>query len=323
MELSKALRFLVSGLLLGVLASRTDWELVSATFARLRLDVWIGAVILYAMTQVVSGWRWRIIAAPLGFQQSLMQFTGFYFVGMFFNLILPTSVGGDVVRAYYLDGRSGRKLNAFLSVFSDRLSGLLVLLALASVAALFCPVELPWWIHASVWGTVGCAAAGFALLPQLLSSSLLNARLERIGREVLRSLTFVVRPAPLVLSIVVQAANVVLVWMVGQAIAAPIPASYYWILVPMVTLLTLLPVSLNGMGVREGAMVLFLAPLGVPEGTALSLGFLWFCVFTTTGLCGGLVYLFGRFPRLEVQTDHGPVSHHSDQGRTRQSQAAA
>ena len=65
---------------------------------------------------------------------------------------------------------------------------------------------------------------------------------------------------------------------------APVPGAYYWVVVPTVTLLTLLPVSLNGMGVREWGMTLFLVPLGVPAGTAVSLAFLWFAVFAACSL---------------------------------------
>src|SRR5262249_31656854 len=105
------------------------------------------------------------------------------------------------------------------------------------------------------------------------------------------------------------------------------PPAYYWIVVPLVTLATMLPITFNGMGVREGAMVVFLAPLGVPAGTAVSLSFLWFCVFTTASVVGGIVYLFGRFPRPkdppEVQPDDGSFRHHPDQGREGQSAAAA
>ena len=121
----------------------------------------------------------------------------------------------------------------------------------------------------------------------------------------------------------VQSANVVLVWLIGRAIGAHVPGAYYWVMVPMVSLLTLLPVSLNGMGVREWGTVLFLHPLGIGVETALSLAFLWFAVTTAAGLCGGLYYLFGSFPRPEVQPDHESVRDHPDQRRARQSQAAA
>ena len=62
------------------------------------------------------------------------------------------------------------------------------------------------------------------------------------------------------------------------------PASYYWILVPVVSLMTLVPVSLNGMGVREWGTVLMLAPLGVGSGPATALAFLWFLTFSAVSL---------------------------------------
>src|SRR5262249_33990365 len=125
------------------------------------------------------------------------------------------------------------------------------------------------------------------------------------------------------LSIGVQVANVLVVWLIGRALDVAVPAVYYSILVPMVTLFTLLPISLNGMGIREGSTVLFLAPLGVGEGMALCLAILWFFVLTTVSLCGGVVYFFGCFPRPEVQPPHESIRRDPHQRRAGQSQAAA
>ncbi len=321
---SKKVRLVVSALLLGWLGMRTDWAQVGRVFGDLRLTWWLAAVGLYVLTQVASAVRWRLLARPLGFDQSLARFTGYTFIGMYFNLFLPTSVGGDVVRAWYLDGGSGRRLAAFLSAFVDRLSGLLVLLAIACVAMALCPADVPAWIPCSVWGTAGCAVLGFLLLPTLLRWT---GRFGRIRRLTESARLYLRHPGLLAgsagLSFLVQAANVVIVWMAGRAMGLPVPAGYYWILVPMVTLLTMIPVSLNGMGIREWGMALFLAPLGVPAGAALSLSFLWFAVFSAASLLGGGVYLFGRFPRPQVQSDHGPVRSDSDQGRAGQLKAAA
>jgi uncharacterized membrane protein YbhN (UPF0104 family) len=327
------LRLLLSLVLLGWVGWRTDWAHVADHFSQLRLDLWLAAVGLYVGTQVASSVRWRLLARPLGIDRPVRHLLAFYFIGMFFNLLLPTSVGGDVIRAWYLCGGPGRRLPAFLSVLADRLSGVLVLLALACVAAAVCPIALPRWVPWSVWGTAGVAIAGLAgvALFDLRTSPLVRlpgaaAVLWKVEGLKANS-TRLLRPRLLLettaLSLVVQAVNVVIVWLIGRAIGAPVPAAYYWIVVPMVTLLTLLPVSLNGMGVREGGMVLFLAPLGVPEGTALSLGFLWFAVLVATSLFGGAVYLFGSFARPEVRPDHGPVGSDSDQGRAGQPRAAA
>ena len=322
MTKTKTFKLAASAGLLAWLAWRTDWTQVVQAFARLRVSLWLAAVGLYVFSQVVSGLRWQMLARPLGFRRRLGPFVAFYFIGMYFNLFLPTSVGGDVVRAWYLDGGSGRRLAAFVSVLVDRLSGLLVLLGLACVAAVLCPVPVPRWVVAAVWGAAAGAGLGLVALPLLTHWGGRRARPLADGIRF-----YLARPRLLVasagLSLGVQAANVVLVWLIGLAIGAPVPAAYYWIVVPMVTLLTLAPLSLNGMGLREWGMVLFLRPLGVGAGTALSLAFLWFSVFTVSSLLGAAVYLWGSFPRPEVQPDHGPLGDHPRQGRTRQYPTAA
>ncbi len=336
--MTKTLRMTASVALLAWLAWRTDWAQVGGAFARLDLTLWLLGVALYAATQVVSSVRWAQLARPLGFRQPLGRFVNFYFVGMFFNLVLPTSVGGDVVRAWYLDGRSGRKLSAFLSVLIDRGSGLLVLLLLACAAVAVAPVELPPGLAGGVWATGFASLAGLAVLA-VVSRRWAGRRAlatrpgwrGRAGRllSAIGDLQTVFLPrrglllTTTLLSVAVQAANVVLVWLIGRALGAPVPAAYYAILVPVVTLLTLLPVSLNGMGVREGATLLLLRPLGVDDGTALSLAFLWFATFTAVSLLGVGCYLFGRVPRFEVRRDDEAVGRDSDQGRARQLEAAA
>jgi uncharacterized membrane protein YbhN (UPF0104 family) len=301
---NKKLRALVSAGLLAWLVGRTDWHQIRLAAASLRLEWWLVAVVLYVLTQVISALRWQLLARPLGFARSLREYTAFYFIGMFFNLFLPTSVGGDVVRAWYLDGGSGRRGPAFLSVLMDRLNGLLVLLVMACGAVILCPVSLERWIVWSVWGTACAAILGLFFLAIGFHWSSRFSQVRRLAGQA--GIYFAdprVMLAATALSLVVQSANVVLVWLVGLAVGAPVPAFYYWIMVPMVTLLTLLPVSLNGMGFREAGTILFLAPLGVVRGTALSLAVLWFAVFTCASLLGGAVYLFGRFPRPQEQPE--------------------
>jgi uncharacterized protein (TIRG00374 family) len=335
----KSVKWLVSGALLGVLAWRTDWRHVAEVFGQLRLAWWLAALAVYGIAQLLSSIRWQQLSRPLGFEQPLRYFLGYYFIGMFFNLILPTSVGGDVVRALYLDDGSERRLAAFVSVFVERCSGLMVLLGLAGGATLFCPAAVPAWVSWSVWVSLALfALAGLGTWwycgLRIADCELAKADHSRppqrlmVIQSAIRNLqsAIVHQPSLLItttlLSVGVQAANVVLLWLVGEAIAAPVPGTYYWIVVPMVSLMQVVLPSLNGHGVREGGLILFLAPVGVSASMALSLGFLWFAVMATAGLCGGAVYLFGRFPRPEVPADE-PVGHYSDQGRARQPAAAA
>jgi uncharacterized membrane protein YbhN (UPF0104 family) len=329
---SKKLRWAVSGVLLSWVAWRTNWQQLVAALAHMRFELWLAALAMLASAQALSAWRWQMLARPLGFQRSVPQLFSYYFIGMYFNLLLPTSVGGDVVRAWYLDGGSGRRLAALAAVFVDRFSGLLVLLALACGGVLLSPRELPARISGFVWGTSACAVLAIAVVPVLARwRGGLSQRLDKIRIALATLMAPRLLAVSTILSLGVQAGNVVLVLLLGEAIGAQVPLTFYWILVPMVTLLTMLPLSINGTGVREWATVLFLAPLGVAEQTAIALALLWFTVFLAASLLGGLVYLFGRFERPVMpapapaagEADHGSVRGDSNQGRTRQHQAVA
>ena len=306
--MSKPWRLLGSLTLLAVLAWRMDWGQLARAFANVRAGPWLLALALYLPIQAVSSLRWQLLARPLGFGGPWGRYLALYFIGMFFNLVLPTSVGGDMVRAWYLarqdgdDPVTGRRLGAFLSVFADRASGLAVLVAVACAAALCCPVPLPAWVTGSVAAVGAAALLGLAALPVLpwLQAVLpAHGRLRRLADGAAlylrhRRLLF----GATALSVVVQVANVVLVWLVGEALGLPVPPLYYGVFVPLVSLLTLLPVSVNGMGLREAGTVLLLAPLGVGRAEAVALSLLTFAVLTAASLTGLGFYLFGHFPRF-------------------------
>ncbi len=324
MSVGKQLRLGASVVLLGCLAWRIDWHQVGAVLGELRWIYWLFGIGLYASTQMVSSLRWLYLARPLGFAQPPRQFVRLYFVGMFFNLVLPTSVGGDVVRAWYLAEHPRRRSAALVSVLLERGSGLLVLIALACVATVFVPPELPAWIVRCVWILTGATVVALVTLPLAVRRT---SRLARFRPVVETARMYWRRPGLMVgttlLSLVVQVANVVLVWLLGEALGVSVPPLYYGVLVPTVTLLTLLPISLNGMGVREGATVFLLAPCGVTAARALTLAFAWFATFTVVSLVGVVFYLTGPFSRVEVRVDDSAVGDHPDQGRAGQPAAAA
>jgi uncharacterized protein (TIRG00374 family) len=253
---------------------------------------------------------------------------------MFFNLLLPTSIGGDAVRAISLNAGSGRKMPALVSVLLDRLSGLLMLLALACGAAAFTSVTLPGWMLLAITSCAAAAILGLASLPmairllsRLESQRPAAARFRRFA-ELLRAALVHFRRRPglvtgaAALSLVIQVSGVVQVALIGGALGLDVPASVYGVAAPMVALLTLAPVSVSGMGVREAGMVVFLQPAGVDPGRAATLAFLWFCSQLAAGLVGGVVYLLRRSRGCEVRDDNA-LGDHPDQGRARQHRSAA
>ena len=96
------------------------------------------------------------------------------------------------------------------------------------------------------------------------------------------------------LSLVVQLASMVLAWLIGEGLGLHVPPLYYGVLIPLVSILTLLPISLNGMGLREAGTVLLLAPLHISEASAVTLSLLIFAVYTAASLMGGIFYLFDQ-----------------------------
>src|SRR5260370_26834506 len=120
MKVNFKVRILVTlGMLVG-LAWRTDAEQFRQAVVPLRMGYWLGALGLYLIIQTISGLRWQLLSRPLGFRRSVGHCIRFYFIGMFFNLFLPTSVGGDVGRAWYLVGGTGRNTTAVLTGIVDR-----------------------------------------------------------------------------------------------------------------------------------------------------------------------------------------------------------
>ena len=148
------------------------------------------------------------------------------------------------------------------------------------------------------------------------------AQLRASARHLLRPRLLLVTTA---LSLVVQVANVVLAWLVGVGLGLQVPPLYYGVFIPVVSILTLLPISLNGMGLREAGTVLLLAPLQVSEASAVTLSLLLFAVYAAASLLGGVVYLFDRSARfsMEASGHADPFGSDSNQGRMREPSAAA
>jgi uncharacterized membrane protein YbhN (UPF0104 family) len=290
----KYLRFGISAVLLGVFTWRMNWSDVGEKLAALRAGFWFAAAGLWVFGIIVSARRWQVYAKELGFERSLPQYCSFCFVGMFFNLVLPTSVGGDVLRVVYLEGHSTRRWLAFVSVLVERVSGLLLLIVIACVGLLCCPFALPGWIAVCVWGSAAGAVLGLAALSAARRSSYLSPRRrEQLG--VLVDLLWAPRlwRETFFLSLLAQFAAVLIVWCLAIGIGLDLSFAYVCVLTPMLTLLMLLPISVNGMGVREGGMILFLAPLGIGPEPAITLAFLLFSVGAAVSLLGGLLYLVG------------------------------
>lgn len=237
------------------------------------------------MGQLLCSERWRLFATALKMPGSYRSFVQMYFTGMFFNIGLPSLIGGDFVKAYVLSRRSGQPMHLGLaSVLQDRAVGLISLLIYGSLAIILCPMRwkgLPLWVfYAACWGGL---AAGLGLLFKgeraygrflVADSKALSQRLLRkiaefhqaMANSDMRSGTFLrimfysFMNSGLVLCIFQQAT---------AASGHRVSIVQFSGLFPLVTLATMMPVTLGGLGVREWVYVEALAIVGVPRSAGL------------------------------------------------------
>ena len=260
-----------------------------------RTDV-LTVIGLYLVGQALTAWRWRMIAARVGFTEPMTDFLRYYFVGMFFNLFGPSTLGGDVVRALFLGASAGRRTVALHTVIFDRLSGLVMLVFVALAAlVVFGRFGLPWPVIAVVTLAGGAMMVGWFLVPPLARrffapGGRVNRLVERDLKPFWHDVPLLVRTAGVSVGFhVLQTASLILL---GDAVSMHVDWRYYFVFHPLVTVLSALPVSVAGLGIREAGYVWFLRRQHVPGDTAIAFGILWFAVLLASSLVGGLVYLW-------------------------------
>jgi uncharacterized membrane protein YbhN (UPF0104 family) len=289
------IRLFVSAGLLWWLFSRFDLTSILAAFQELSPLVWLFAALMYLGAQILSSIRWFVLSHTLSFPGGWRTYLVFYFVGMYFNLFLPTSVGGDVLKVHFLSRVEGRRLMAAYSVVGDRLFGLVAMVLLGAGAVGLRPDILPAHFVTALWIggiVILCGLFGLPVFQGILRG-LRPTLAERLSgalvlwqrhREILEVLG---------LSFCLQALGMGAVALLGGGIGIEIPLVFYFASLPLINMATAIPISLSGIGVREGTFVYFLGLKGVQPEQALCLGILFFSVQVATSLLGGVVYALG------------------------------
>ena len=297
----------ISTVLLALILRQVHWPEVWAALRRIDLIWLVVAWGLFLAGEAVRAARWQILLEALGVHRPWRELTAWYFVGSFFNVILPTGFGGDAVRAVELSQDTGRPGPVVNSVIVDRYLGLMVLLALglaagllrpgtasvgvfAATAALFCGGLLAAWLLRRTWW------AGLAHRGDLIGRGVRLLRLPALAeavapydrRTLARGLA-----ASLVFNLLQIGWNVAIGWGLGLRL----PLAAYFALVPLTAVALLLP-AFGGLGVRELSYVGLFGGAGVPQATALALSLGVYIITVATGLVGGVLYLAGGVKRV-------------------------
>ena len=303
-----AVRAAVSAALVAWLASRVDLGEVAAALAAVGPRTVAAILALQLVNTGLKSYKWQRLLAADGIRITQAEAFASYMVGTFFNLFLPSSMGGDAVRAVETARRSGRAVATVTSVAADSVLGFTAigavgLIALASGAA--SALEPHERLVAAIL-YVGVAAASFvAFTPwpgKLLRFFGLDRwpRLARIVAGVEESLAAYRRSGRLaelaLLSIAAQCIVVVVVWMIGRSVGVAASLSYYFVAVPLVSLVESLPFTIYGIGLRDVTYVYLLGLVGTAEEKALALSVVYLLLTVMYSLIGGVVFALRSAP---------------------------
>jgi len=258
------------------------------------------------MGQLLCSERWRVFASSLQMNGRYLSFVQMYFIGMFFNIGLPSLVGGDAIKAYLLSRKNGRPLHLGLaSVLQDRAAGLITLLLYGSIAALIYPLSWQGFSLTSLYLLTWIGVAfGLWLVWKgdvfyrrfiIPGNSAFLQKILRTIAEFHQALGMSrLKPGAFLRITLYSFINSGLVlWIFQQVTAAAghevgiIPFSALY---PLVTLATMLPITLSGLGIREWVYVEALFLVGVPRGTGLVISLATSALLLVCNL-GGLFFL--------------------------------
>ena len=298
--LLSALKILISAALLYLALRKVDFYELASRFNVASLG-WIGLAIAVMFLQIFVGvLRWREVSAECGAPLGTAQAMRYNVIGIFFNQTLPSSIGGDAMRLWLVARAGAGWRAATYSIFVDRAIGLIAL-------AVIIVASLPWSysLITDPHGRTALLFVSFAALAGGVGFLILGRLpwpwLKRWwGTHHLHACSVIANrvifsrergPKIVMLSFLVHVLAVVIGWCVVQSIAAPVVFGQVFQLIPPVTLITMLPISIAGWGVREATMGLAFGYAGLLTGEGVNVSLLLGLVSFIVGAIGGLVWI--------------------------------
>jgi glycosyltransferase 2 family protein len=268
----------------------------------------LSALALTGIGIVLAAIRWQRVVVVLEMRARLSTLLATYLAGLFVSTVLPSTIGGDVLRVTRLSAATGDSPRSFASVVLERLSGWIVLPLLTLTGLLIHPslLHLGTATRLALTLSLGALALLAVLVtagasPQLAGRLAHNAGwLRFIGAVHLGMERFRRHPAAaarvLGVSLGYQLSVVVAAWMAAHALGLHLGITVLLVFIPVVAMAQVLPISIGGLGLREGALVLLLRPLGVSSGHAIALGLLIYGMTLAISLLGAPAFAVGTKP---------------------------
>jgi glycosyltransferase 2 family protein len=285
--------------IVGFLLWHYDARPALRSLERERPEYFIAAIALYVVGQLLCAWRWQLLAAVINLDGPFGEFLRYCFIGIFTNLFVPGLLGGDAARAFYLGRRHGKMGEAIASTLADRVCGLMGLFWLAALAATLMN-------HGTLTPDVirSTIAVGAVTVAGYLASPLVARLIPMTPRAIRRALGMVapylrqplaILPA-IVLSMIFQALLAVCQYLLALGLGLHLPVSMFLLIVPISGVLAAMPLTLNGLGLRETAYLFLFGMAGLSRDEAIALGLLYFLATMIGGLFGAIAFVTTAVP---------------------------
>lgn len=298
------LKLAVTVLLLVLLYSRVDASALSGRLAGIRW-AWVGAFLAILLANsALSALKWRILLAADGIRQPFGTLLTSYLIGSFFNVFLPSTIGGDAYRIVDVGKRSARTVNTAASVVVDRLSGFLALAVYGLLFPLVARryIDDPRFLLLPAAAFAGLIALAFLLWEQAIlrrATRLLPAglrgKVEQVLDTLLGSIRAYAQRRPVLFSIagisfLFQFLAIAAVYCLGRAVGLGLPLLPFGFFVPFISLMEMIPISVFGIGLRDTGYVWFMLSVGRTRADAAALSVLYVAATVVYVSLGGLLY---------------------------------
>lgn len=326
------LQILLSLALLTWLIGRAGLDEVLGALSGMDWTWYLPAFVLFLLNIVIRAYRWYTLLHSLNERPSLRHLTYLYFVGFFANNFIPSGFGGDFVKIVSLRRTYGRGAEALSSVVMERITGLLGSAFIALIALIWnslghvTAVDLP----AALWILIALLSIGTPILFLLIRWSrpltILVKRFPKIQQipkyDKLEQLVDTVNRYPLpillnslLISLPFTLSLIVVQYFVARALSIDLPLAVFALFVPIIATLNLLPLSFNGLGVREGVYQFLFVPIGVSTAGAIAMSLAYYFLRFGAGLVGGLLVAFQSVSTM-IRTSRAKKLSIGDEGQS-------
>lgn len=297
MKIKSAIKLILSIVLFGIVLSFADIDKLKATFSKIDLMLAVLVVIGYNLGQLLSSVKWWLIARSGKIYTSYKVALKSYYIGMFVNCFGLGIVGGDIARGVLLADGKPIKAAAVTSVIADRFHGLAVLAVMGSLAVLIYGQDrMNTTLVVLLSSIAPIVLVGWILGPKLLLTFISPTHPFRLKAEEIVSV-FPKNPKRLILITLMSAFFHTIQIGLHKLMAIGMGVDISWpelfICIPFANIMSSLPISWNGLGVRENAYVFLLAGI-VTREEAVAFGAIWLLAVTVSSAIGGIISFITR-----------------------------